>query len=259
MNPILFLIACFALANAAVIDDIKAKFNELEAELDQVGKAIKEKGQEAVAAIKAHINPETLAELDVYHKLCPNQEKQVAKRDLKDNEHVKAACAYIKENWPKLKSKIDEIKQKAKGAWEKFADEIASDFYILRIAAAAKFEEAKAKLEEMNLPEKAKSFWDEFTQSIGNAFDKVKETAKHGWSVFTDKFGKFTDEAKIKLEKLKEAANAKWEIVKGKVGELTEEAKADLEKIEADIKPEIEGLKEDIQKAKEEIKKFFNL
>jgi gas vesicle protein len=258
MKLVLLLIACFAFAaQADVIDDIKAKFQEFGKDLDKVGKAIKEKGQAAIDAIKSHINPATLAELDVYKKLCPDN--QVVKRDLKDNEHVKKACAYIKENWPKLKAKFDEIKQKAEGAWSKFADEIASDFYILRIAAAVKFEEAKAKLEAMNIPEKAKSMWDQFTDAVGNAFDKVKEAAKKGWSVFTDKFGKFTDEAKEKLEKLKEAAEAKWEIIKGKVGSLTDDAKAELEKIEQAVKPEVESFKEDIQKAKEEIKRFFNL
>jgi len=207
MNPAL-LIACFALvANAAVIDDITAKFHELQAGLEKVAAEIKEKGEAAIETIKENIDPALLAELDVFHKLCPEHEKQVAKRDL--NEHVQSACKYINENWPKVEAKVEELKTKAKVAFDKFAADASVYYGIIQKEAAEK--------------------WEKFSGLAKGTFEKAKEQAKITYDSLSAKFDTLSKEAQVKLEELRQKAGPEWEKFKEQAKNAAEEAKTKLD------------------------------
>lgn len=251
MKVAVFLIVCFAMAaNADILDDMKAKFQEFKTKVSELAEKAAAKFSEekelAMDEIKSHINAQTLAEIKSFLTICKDEPEQVGK----DAQPVQKACAFIKEHWVEVQAKLKVVELMAAEKWAKFKQEISFDFMILKEVAIQKWEHAKIKLQEIKAG--AKTAWDKFSAAVKEGWEKLTAAVKA-------KVDQWLPAAKEKFAKLKEAAKAKWNAIKEKAGELAKEAKEEFDKIKQDIKQEIEQLKPEVKEAEKEVQEVLTL
>jgi len=247
---------------------MKTKFTEFKNNVDELARkvadAVEKKVDIAVEDIKAHINPQTLAEIQSFLTVCKDEPALVGK----EADTIQKACAYIKEHWVMVQGKFAVVKMLAGEKFDKFKSEISLDFVILKEVAKSKWTDVKAKLQAMKAG--AKTLWEKISAEFEEGWNKLTEAIKA-------KVAKWMPEAQEKFAALKEAAKAKWanikeeakeiagkmnikiEAIEAKLQQLKTQAKAKFEEIKAKLEKQIDSLKPELKEAEQDIENVLKM
>jgi len=225
MKPVLLLIACFALAINAddtVKDDVKTWIKDFKDAVNAIGKG---------GAVKDHINPVTLAELEVFGQLCKpsgekidssSSEQKRTKRDAKTSQ-LEKACVALYKKWPEAQAKFDALSKESKDAWDKYMNELATEFQLLKLEILVR--------------------WEIYVSDAKCGCDKFKIKLPKLKLKLGKKWKKFVASAKAKYEDLSKKAGDKWDELKIKFGKLHARIEAEWGAFEAECKANWEGFK----------------